>query len=148
MRRVSEAIEHPAATPDQFRFARDTSGMLSAESLINRWVAASSLRFREGQCRNRTLPPARERPDIILPTAFPATYQWLVVATSLPPPRVLGAILTVECAAGSHEAAVVSSALTCRAVVLMVKFSFGCDYQGRKKRNIIPSADGFPLLAE
>ena len=37
---------------------------------------ASSVRFREGQGRNRTLPPARERPDITLFIEFPATYQW------------------------------------------------------------------------
>jgi hypothetical protein len=52
-------------------------------------VGKSSVRFREGQCRNRTLPPARKRPDITYSSNFQQVTNGLVVATSLPPRRVL-----------------------------------------------------------
>ena len=74
---------------------------------------ASSVHFREGQCRNRTSPPARGRPDITLFIEFPVTYQWVGIGYQLAASKgARGAILTVEGAAGNHEATVFSSVIT------------------------------------
>jgi hypothetical protein len=68
--------------------------------------------------RNRTLPSARERPDITLFIEFPTTYQWAGSGNQLATSKgAWGAILTVECAAGNHEAAVFSSGFDLPAVV-------------------------------